>query len=71
MQPASKTWMPNASALRWLWKERCQSNEPLDQSGVWRFREVLPILADATNAVTLREENAPVQDAAMRQKRGR
>jgi threonine synthase len=60
LQPAQKSWMPNASALRWLWKERCQSNEWLDQSGVWRFREVLPILADPAKAVSLREGNTPL-----------
>lgn len=55
-----KSWMPNASALRWLWKERRHSTEPLDQSGVWRFREVLPILEDFSHAVTLREGNTPL-----------
>lgn len=51
--------LPNASALRWLWKERRTSLEPIDQSGVWRFRDLLPIVADA-NAVTLREGNTPL-----------
>lgn len=57
---AQTKWMPNPSALRWLWKERRHSLEALDQSGVWRFREVLPILADPTAAVTLREGNTPL-----------
>ncbi len=51
--------LPNASALRWLWKERRTSLEPIDQSGVWRFRDLLPIVADA-NVVTLREGNTPL-----------
>lgn len=57
---APKLWMPNASALRWLWKERRHSTESLDQSGVWRFRELLPILEDPDLAVTLREGNTPL-----------
>jgi threonine synthase len=52
--------MPNASALRWLWKERRHSALPIDQSGVWRFRELLPILAQPNDAVTLREGNTPL-----------
>jgi threonine synthase len=52
--------MPNASALRWLWKERRHSALPIDQSGVWRFRELLPILDKPNDAVTLREGNTPL-----------
>src|SRR5580698_8415480 len=51
---------PNASAMRWLWKERCCSNTEADQSGVWRFREMLHILRDETNIVSLREGNTPL-----------
>ena len=51
---------PNASAMRWLWKERCCSNTEADQSGVWRFREMLHILRDESNIVSLREGNTPL-----------
>ena len=51
---------PNASAMRWLWKERCCSNAEADQSGVWRFREMLHILRDEANIVSLREGNTPL-----------
>jgi threonine synthase len=51
---------PNAGALKWLWRERRASSELLDHSGVWRFRELLPILNSFGNAVTLREGNTPL-----------
>jgi threonine synthase len=51
---------PNPGALKWLWRERRCSPEALDQSGVWRFRELLPILENFGNAVSLREGNAPL-----------
>ena len=51
---------PNAGALRWLWRERRCSGELLDRSGVWRFRELLPILENFGNAVTLQEGNTPL-----------
>ena len=51
---------PNPGALKWLWRERCCSSEALDQSGVWRFRELLPILDSFGDAVTLREGNTPL-----------
>jgi threonine synthase len=52
--------MPNPGALRWLWQERLQSRLPIDQSGVWRFRELLPILDRPDEAITLREGNTPL-----------
>jgi threonine synthase len=52
--------MPNPGALRWLWQERLQSRLDIDRSGVWRFRELLPIVADPEKVVTLREGNTPL-----------
>jgi threonine synthase len=51
-----------AGAMRELWSSRRLSRLPLDQSGVWRFREALPILQDWGHAVTLREGNTPLYD---------
>ena len=51
---------PNAGALKWLWRERRSSSASLDHSGVWRFRELLPILDSFGSAVTLREGNTPL-----------
>jgi hypothetical protein len=36
----------SASELRERWLQRKLSLVPLDQSGVWRFRELLPALND-------------------------
>jgi len=60
--PASDSKLPNASALRWLWQERRTSTMPIDQSGVWRFRDLLPIVDNPENVVTLREGNTPLYD---------
>ena len=49
------------AALKSLWLRRRASREPLDQSGVWRFRELLPHIP-AEHAVTLREGNTPLYD---------
>ena len=54
--------LPNPSALRYLWEERRTSTMGVDQSGVWRFRDLLPILDDANAAVTLREGNTPLYE---------
>jgi threonine synthase len=59
---AVKRNLPNPSALRWLWKERRTSTQLKDQSGVWRFRDLLPILSDEGNIVSLREGNTPLYE---------
>ena len=53
---------PDPMKLKSLWRERRTSNQPLDASGVWRFRDVLPDLDDWSSAITLREGNTPVYD---------
>jgi threonine synthase len=57
---AERCNLPNPGALRWLWKERRSSTELRDQSGVWRFRDLLPILRDEQHIVSLREGNTPL-----------
>jgi len=49
-------------ALRLSFKERRASNDPLDTSGVWRFRELLPAIA-LDEVVTLRENVLPLHRA--------
>src|SRR5450755_1051900 len=47
---------PDAAALRAIWRQRRTSGPPIDQSGVWRFREMLPSF-DWQEVITLREGN--------------
>jgi threonine synthase len=49
--------------LKALWRARRTSNAPLDNSGVWRYREMLPFLDAEAHAVTLREGNTPMLPA--------
>ncbi len=53
----------DAGALKQLWRERRMSNAPIDQSGVWRYREMIPFLDDHAHIVTLREGNTPLLNA--------
>jgi len=53
---------PDAGMLRQLWSERRRSNDPLDRSGVWRFREFLPEY-NREDVVTLQEGNTPLLSA--------
>jgi threonine synthase len=47
------------ATLKALWLSRCTSRDALDQSGVWRFRELLPHIPEE-HAITLREGNTPL-----------
>jgi len=49
-----------AENLKQVWLGRRSSNAPLDRSGVWRFRDLLPFLSDERHAVTLEEGNTPL-----------
>jgi threonine synthase len=53
---------PQSERLREAFAGRRASNDPLDQSGVWRFRELLPPF-DPANVVTLRENVLPLYHA--------
>jgi threonine synthase len=47
------------SSLKSRWLSRRASRDPLDQSGVWRFRELLPHISEE-HVITLREGNTPL-----------
>ena len=49
-------------SLREQWEARAASDNAVERSGVWRYRELLPIPAEA-QIVTLSEGNTPVYDA--------
>jgi threonine synthase len=50
-----------APALKQLWRDRRSSLEPFDQSGVWRFREILPEIS-RPQVITIREGNTPIYE---------
>jgi len=52
-------WSFDAAALKSQWLNRRTSLSPLDQSGVWRFRELLPHIPEE-HVITLREGNTPL-----------
>jgi threonine synthase len=51
----------DAAQLKSKWRERKLSSSPVDQSGVWRFRDLLPALDDQ-QAITLQEGNTPLYE---------
>src|SRR5690349_8270546 len=49
--------------MRTVWRERRQSENPLDRSGVWRFRELLPFVELGAPVITLAEGRTPLLEA--------
>jgi threonine synthase len=50
----------DTASLKDEWRRRRMCNTPLDQSGVWRYREIIPFLDDYGAVVSLREGNTPL-----------
>jgi threonine synthase len=48
--------------LKSTWKQRRLSTTPVDLSGVWRFRDLLPALENESEVITLREGNTPLYE---------
>jgi threonine synthase len=48
--------------LKSTWLQRRLSTASIDLSGVWRFRELLPVLGQEEQPITLREGNTPVYE---------
>src|SRR5579863_10488641 len=59
---ASGSSAPAASDLKSSWKQRRSSLSPVDLSGVWRFRELLPALDNLHHVISLREGNTPLYE---------
>jgi threonine synthase len=51
----------SASSLKKLWRDRRSSLDPVEQSGVWRFREILPEIPQS-QIITIKEGNTPVYE---------
>src|SRR5947209_13421062 len=51
------------AAVKSIWRERRTCNLPLDQSGVWRYREIIAFLDNFDSVVSLREGNTPLLSA--------
>jgi threonine synthase len=61
---------PSGDELKRLFRDRRLSNQPLDVSGVWRYRELFPFLDDYKHVVTLREGQTPLLDSPIGAKYG-
>ncbi len=46
--------------FRELWHRRRLSGEPIDRSGVWRFRELIPFIDPDTRIISLSEGSTPL-----------
>jgi threonine synthase len=53
-------WTLDPAQVKSVWRTRRACNLPLDQSGVWRYREMIPFLENLDAVVSLREGNTPL-----------
>ncbi len=64
LEIAYPTWNHNKldpGVLKAIWRDRRVSSKAVDISGVWRFRDLLPGVADE-QVITLREGNTPLYE---------
>lgn len=52
----------DGAQVKFIWQDRKVSTSAVDLSGVWRFRDVLPIIEREEQVITLREGNTPVYE---------
>src|SRR5574337_173660 len=50
----------DAEELRRSWHQRRLSGEPIDRSGVWRFRELIPFIEPGDRIISLSEGSTPL-----------
>jgi len=50
----------DAEELRKSWHQRRLSGEPIDRSGVWRFRELIPFVDSGARIISLSEGSTPL-----------
>src|ERR1043166_567156 len=53
----------SVAEMKARFRERRTSDASIERSGVWRFRELLPFVADPSQIVTLNEGNTPLYTA--------
>jgi len=60
--PQWKESTPDAAKMKATWRTRRLSSSPVDLSGVWRFRDLLPSITHEADVITLREGNTPLYE---------
>lgn len=70
LETAYETPAWTAADMKRTFRERRMDNAPINQSGIWRYRELYPFLDSDEHIITLREGNTPLLDAPRAAKYG-
>ncbi len=62
VNPLDRFTPQTSAALKKVFDDRAGSWQPIDRSGVWRYREFLPAFAPYEDIVTMPEGNTPLYD---------